>query len=99
MFTSGAAGATVDPMPSTLTAIRDATDRVQEAETQLDELSAMVELNRLVKTATSDLIMRALATYTGAEVARATGVSRQYTNRRRRRTVTPSAEGKTSVQK
>lgn len=57
----------------------------------------MVELNRLVKAATSDLIMRALMTYPGAEVARATGVSRQYANRRRRRPATPSAEGKTRV--
>lgn len=83
---------TVVPMPPTLTVIRDATDRVQDAETQLDELSAMVALNRLVKAATSDLITKALHVYTGTEVARAMGVSRQATNKRRRRPATPSTE-------
>jgi hypothetical protein len=72
-------------MPSTLTAIRDATDRVQDADTQLEELTAMVELQRLVRAATQQLIMRALHTYSGAEVARATGVTRQATNRQKLR--------------
>lgn len=71
-------------MPPTLTVIRDATDRVEAAQTQLDELTAMVELNRVVRAATSDLIARALHTYPGAEVARAIGTSRQYANRRKR---------------
>lgn len=78
-------------MPSTLTAIRDATDRVEDADTQLDELAAMVDLRRLVVHATAVLIQRALLTYTGSEVAHATGLTRQAMNRKRRNP--PSTKG------
>jgi hypothetical protein len=56
----------------------------------------MVDLNRLVRKATSDLILRALHTYSGAEVALAAGTSRQYTNRLKRRKATPSSGRKAS---
>jgi hypothetical protein len=80
-------------MPSTLTVIRDATDRIEAADDQLGELNAMVELNRLVRKATSNLILIALQTYSASEVARATGQTRQYMNRRK---ATPSPERKVS---
>jgi hypothetical protein len=76
-------------MPSTLTAIRVATDRVEDAQEQLGELAAMVALHRLVRKATSDLILSALQSYSTGEVAAVTGQSRQHTNRQKRR-VTPS---------
>lgn len=53
----------------------------------------MVDLRRLVVHATSDLIRRALLTYTGSEVAHATGLTRQAMNRKRRNP--PSTKGTT----
>lgn len=55
----------------------------------------MVDLDRLVRKATRELITRALLTYSTPEVARATGQTRQHTNRRKRQ-ATPSPERKAS---
>lgn len=44
----------------------------------------MADLRRLVVHATSQLICEALVTYSGSEVARATGLTRQSVNRKRR---------------
>lgn len=57
---------------------------VEQADTQLDEVGAMVRLQRLVMQRTRQLVHAALLEYPAAEVARATGVSRQAMGKRRR---------------
>lgn len=61
----------------TIDEIQAALDAVEQADTQLEEVSALVELNRLVRSRTSTAIGAAVATYTPTQVARAIGVSRQ----------------------
>lgn len=67
----------------TIHEIRTALDAVEQADTQLDELAAIVALDRLVRRATSVSIGAALTTYTPTQVARAIGVSRQAIAKRR----------------
>jgi len=82
---SGVAGRTVSRMPATLNDIRAATDRVQAADTQLEELAAMVDLERLVKGLSRHLFRAAYGKYTMAEIARAVGTSRQAVSQQRQR--------------
>lgn len=67
----------------TISEIRAALDRVEQAETQLDELAELVRLNRLIRNATSKAIGAALTVYTPTDVARAVGTSRQAMAKRR----------------
>lgn len=68
----------------TISDLRDALDAVEAADTQLDELAALVHLDRLTRRATSVAIGAALGTYNTAQVARAAGTSRQAMQNRRR---------------
>jgi hypothetical protein len=73
----------VAPMPT----IRDidlALSRVEDAETQLEELAALVLLDRIVRTVTRESVAAALATHSQSEVSRAVGVSRQAIAKRGR---------------
>lgn len=67
----------------TIEHIRKALDTVEQAQTQLEELAALVELERLVRSATSVGIGAALTVYTPTQVGRAIGVSRQAMAKRR----------------
>lgn len=85
-------------MSATLDQIRTATDRVESADTQLDELAAMVDLDRLVRSTCQTLFAAALDTYPPAEVARAVGTSRQAMGKRLRTRKRASAQaGPSSV--
>jgi len=64
--------------------IRAATDQVAAAQTQLDELAAMIALDRLVTDHTRRLVAAALEVHKPAAVARAIGVSRQAVAKRAR---------------
>lgn len=67
----------------TIYEIRKALDAVELAETQLDELTALVRLDHLVRQATGVGISAALTVYTPTQVARAVGLSRQAMAKRR----------------
>jgi hypothetical protein len=69
-------------MSAPLEQIRTATDRIEDAETQLEELAQMVGLERLVRGFARQLFAAALDSYTPAEVARAVGTSRQAMDKR-----------------
>lgn len=69
----------------TLDEIQTRLDAVEAADTQLDELAALVALERRVRTAASIAIGAALSTYRPVDVARAIGTSRQAVERRRDR--------------
>lgn len=66
-----------------ITDLQTALDRVAAADTQLDELGALVALERLVRGLTRDAVTAALKVYTPTEVARAAGTSRQAMAKRR----------------
>jgi hypothetical protein len=70
-------------MPA-LEEIRAATDQVAAAQTQLDELAAMIALDRLVTLHSRRLVAAALDAHKPAAVARALGVSRQAIAKRAR---------------
>jgi hypothetical protein len=92
-------------MPRTLNDVRAATDRVAAAETQLDELAAMVDLERLVCQLTRHLMSSAFQVFTPTEISRALGQSRQAVSQKRKRagvpagpsTEVPSTEGPLNV--
>jgi len=63
--------------------LRAAIDRVERADHQLDELAALVALDRLVRRVTRDAVTAALTVYTPTEVARAAGTTRQAMAKRR----------------
>lgn len=84
------AGRTVSRMPATLNDVRAATDRVERAETQLEELAAVVALDRLVRSITRHLMGAAFKAYTPTEIARTLGTSRQAVSQKRKRAGVPA---------
>lgn len=67
----------------TISDLRAALDLVEQADTQLEELAALIDLSRRVRNATSRAIGAALTVYTPTQVARAAGTSRQAMAKRR----------------
>jgi hypothetical protein len=67
---------------ATFREIHDALDAVEDAETALEEVTALVRLDRLVKAAAAASVTHALTIHPVTEVARACGISRQALSKR-----------------
>lgn len=77
---------------ATLDVLADLLDRIEAAETQLDELAAVNALFFAVDTLRRNAIVAALAHFTAAEVGRATGgISKQAVSALARRTAKRTA--------